>query len=123
MTSAKAAKGAKDKGAKDIGLGLPEPKEQCEDDKCAWHGKLSVRGRVFRGNVKSSKAHNTVIVEWGYHRLVPKYQRYERRKSRVTAHNPSCMKAREGDSVVIAECRPLSKTKKFVIVNVERDKK
>lgn len=108
---------------KDIGLGLTQPKEACEDPKCAWHGKLAVRGRVFRGNVKSAKAHNTVIVEWGYHRLIRKYQRYERRKSYVTVHNPPCMKANEGDSVVIAECRPLSKTKNFVIVNVERGRK
>lgn len=107
---------------KDIGLGLPEPKEACEDPKCAWHGKLSVRGRFFKGSVKSAKSHNTVIVEWGYHRLLRKYQRYERRKSRVTAYNPPCMKAKEGDSVVIAECRPLSKTKSFVIVNVERER-
>jgi len=117
MKNSEAAKG------KDIGIGLEQPKEECDDPKCAWHGKLSVRGRIFRGKVKSTKSHNTAIVEWGYDRLVRKYQRYERRKSRVTAHNPPCMKAREGESVVIAECRPLSKTKSFVIVNVERGKK
>jgi small subunit ribosomal protein S17 len=118
----KTGKSEKEKG-KDIGLGLPEPEEECEDPKCAWHGKLSVRGRVFKGRVKSAKTHNTAIVEWGYHRFVRKYQRYERRKSRVTAHNPPCMKAKEGDDVVIAECRLLSKTKSFVIVNVERGRK
>ena len=107
---------------KDIGLGLPEPKESCEDPKCAWHGKIAVRGRVFSGSVKSAKTHKTVIVEWGYNRFVRKYQRYERRKSLVTAHNPPCMKAREGDEVVIVECRPLSKTKNFVVVKVERVK-
>lgn len=119
MKNEKTEKASKVK-EKDIGLGLTQPKEECDDPKCVWHGKLSVRGRVFRGKVKSAKAHNTAIVEWGYDRLVRKYQRYERRKSRVTAHNPPCMKAKEGDPVVIAECRPLSKTKNFVIVNVER---
>lgn len=117
----KNGKGDKGKG-RDIGLGLSEPKESCQDPNCAWHGKLPVRGRVLKGRVKSAKAHSTAIVEWGYHKIVPKYQRYERRKSRATAHNPPCMKAKEGDSVVIAECRPMSKTKHFVIVNVERGK-
>jgi small subunit ribosomal protein S17 len=60
--------------------------------------------------------HNTVIVEWGFHRYIKKYERYERRKSRVAAHNPPCINAKEGDKVVIAECRPLSKTTHFVIV-------
>ena len=120
MKSAKETKAKMKAKEKNIGLGLPEPKEECNDPKCAWHGELPVRGRIFRGKVKSAKAHKTVIVEWGYHRRVTKYQRFERRKSRVTAHNPSCMKAKEGDSVVIAECRPVSKTKKFVVVNVER---
>ena len=118
MKTAKAAKVKKEKSEKkkDLGLGLEQPKEKCNDLKCAWHGRVSVRGRVLRGKVKSAKAHGTVIVEWGYHRYVPKYQRYEKSKSSVTAHNPPCIRAKEGDSVVIAECRPLSKTKCFVVV-------
>jgi small subunit ribosomal protein S17 len=31
----------------------------------------------------------------------------------------SCIGAKEGDTVVIAECRPLSKTKSFVVVEVK----
>ncbi len=119
MKTAAKSKSAVKGGKMDIGLGIEGPKESCDDPKCAWHGKLAVRGRVFRGKVKSARAHNTVIVEWGYHRFVRKYERYERRKSRVVAHNPPCMKAREGDDVMIAECRPLSKTKSFVVVHVE----
>jgi len=110
------------KKVKDLGLDLPEPKERCDDIKCPWHGKLSVRGRVFRGQVKSAKSHNTVIVEWKYHRYVPKYERYERSRSRVTAHNPPCIRAKEGDTVVLGECRPVSKTKSFVVLAVEGGK-
>jgi small subunit ribosomal protein S17 len=109
--------------ANDIGIGLAEPKESCEDPKCAWHGSISVRGRVFEGRIKSVKAKNTAIVEWGYHRFVKKYERFEKRKSRVAAHNPPCMKAKEGDEVVIAECRPLSKTKHFIIVSVKKSER
>jgi len=106
----------KTKCKKSIGIDVEPPKRTCNDEKCAWHGRLPVRGRVFTGVVKSTKPHNTVIVEWGYNLYVPKYERYERRKSRVAAHKPPCMKVKEGDKVVIAECRPLSKTKRFVMV-------
>jgi small subunit ribosomal protein S17 len=108
--------------ARNIGLDLPQPKESCTDSKCAWHGSLPVRGRVFEGTVKSAKSNNTAIVEWGYHRFIKKFQRFERRKSHIVAHNPPCMKAREGDFVTVAECRPLSKTKNFVIVQVNKAK-
>ena len=102
---------------KAIGLDIKPPKAECNDDKCPWHGKLSVRGKVFLGRVRSSKSKNTVIVDWGYHKYIKKYERYERRRSRVSAHNPDCIRAREGDRVTIAECRPISKTKSFVVVS------
>ena len=107
---------------KAIGLGMSPPEKVCDDVNCAWHGSLSVRGKVFRGVVKSTKMSNTAVIEWGYNRFVKKYESYERRKSRVVAHNPLCIHARDGDQVVIAECRPLSKTKSFVVVGVEKRK-
>jgi len=102
---------------KNIGItGIKPPEEKCEDRNCPWHGRLAIRGRIFNGVVKSAKSHQTVVVEWGYHKYVPKYESYERRKSRVMAHNPECIKAKEADRVMVAECRPLSKTKHFVVV-------
>lgn len=112
-----------EKRKKDIGLGLPAPKEVCNDVKCPWHGKLPVRGKIAEGIVKSTRSRNTAIVEVHYHRYVPKYERYEKRKSRIVAYKPPCLKAKEGDSVVIAECRPLSKTKSFVVVHVKGEGK
>lgn len=108
---------------KDLGLGLSAPKEKCDDPKCPWHGKLPVRGKVLRGVVSSTKTHKTAIVEWKHIKFIKKYERYERRKSKVAAYNPECIDAEDGDSVLIAECRPLSKTKHFVIVNVEKEAK
>jgi small subunit ribosomal protein S17 len=107
---------------KSIGIPVKPPERECQDKNCAWHGTLPVRGRTFQGTVMSSKARDTAVVEWGYTHLVPKYERYERRKSRVVVHNPGCMKARDGDTVIIAECRSLSKTKNFVIVAVPKRK-
>jgi small subunit ribosomal protein S17 len=102
---------------KDIGVGVSAPGKSCEDEKCPWHGKLSVRGRTFGCVVVSTRSHLTAIVMRKYHQFVPKYQRYERRRSKLVAHNPSCIAAKEGDEVVVAECRPISKTKKFVVVS------
>lgn len=118
-SSAKAETGkAKKKAMKTIGLDIAPPESRCDDFRCPWHGSLPVRGMAFKAVVRSTKSHATAIVEWDYHHYFPKYERYERRKSRVVAHNPPCIRARDGDSVMIAECRPLSKTKHFVVVGL-----
>ena len=102
--------------AKNIGLDVKAPKKECNSDKCPFHGKLTVRGRVFRGVIVSNKANNTSVVQWDYFSYVPKYERYERKKTRLLAHNPECIGAMKGDVVKIAECRPMSKKKSFVII-------
>jgi small subunit ribosomal protein S17 len=104
---------------KDIGIGVKAPAQGCEDQNCPWHGSLPVRGRIFEAKVVSTKSHLTAVVERRYPYFIPKYQSYERRKSRIVVHNPTCIAAKEGDTVTIAECRPLSKTKAFVVVSKE----
>jgi len=95
---------------------LKKPKKPCVDRNCPFHGELSVRGRVLEGSVVSAKMEHTVIVRRDYLHYVPKYKRYERRHGHVPAHNPSCLNVKEGDRVKIAECRPISKTVSFVVV-------
>ena len=102
---------------KDIGIGIEGPKEKCEDTNCPWHGKLSIRGKLIYGKVVSTKSSLTAIVQRKYAHMVPKYQGYERRKTRIAAHNPPCINAKDDDRVTIAECRPISKTKAFVVVS------
>jgi small subunit ribosomal protein S17 len=58
----------------------------------------------------------TAIIRRDYLQYVPKFKRYERRHSHVPAHNPSCLTIKENDKVKVAECRPISKTVSFVIV-------
>ena len=101
---------------RNIGIEAKQPEKECGDSKCPWHGTLSVRGRIFQGEVVGDKASKTVIVEWHYVHYVPKYERYERRHSSVHAYNPECINAKKGDIVRIAECRPISKTKSFVVI-------
>jgi small subunit ribosomal protein S17 len=106
------------KKVKNIGIDVKPPENTCNDPKCPWHGKISLRGKILEGFVVSAKSPKTAIVRRDYLHYIPKYERYERRHSRIAAHNPPCINAKEGDKVKIAECRPLSKTKHFVIVEV-----
>ncbi len=100
----------------DIGIDVDAPSGSCTSVKCPWHGHLKVRGRIFTGIVTSNKVPGTVTVKWNYYQYIPKYERYERRKTSLAAHNPNCIGAREGDTVKIGECRPISKTKSFVVI-------
>lgn len=106
--------------AKQIGLNVATPEKDCADVNCPFHGTLPVRGQVITGKVVSDKMTGTVVVRRDYLHFIKKYQRYEKRSSKIHAHNPPCLHARIGDDVSIAECRPLSKTKTFVVVEVTR---
>ena len=99
-----------------IGIKVEKPKETCNDNKCPFHGSLKLRGRSFSGLVITTDVHKSSVVEWERRFYIPKYERHEKRRSRVRAHNPSCINAKEGDFVTVYECRPLSKTKHFVII-------
>jgi small subunit ribosomal protein S17 len=89
---------------------------QGKDKKCPFTGGLKLRGRVFTGILVSKDAHRTAKVEWYAKKFINKYERFMVKKSKVAAHNPEIINAQIGDKVVIAECRPLSKSKKFVII-------
>ncbi|MEM2739493.1 MAG: 30S ribosomal protein S17 [Candidatus Bathyarchaeia archaeon] len=88
----------------------------CNDRNCPFHGSLRIRGRVLDGVVVRFRADKMVVVEREYLHYIPKYMRYERRRSRIHAHNPPCIDAKVGDRVKIAECRPISKTVSFVVI-------
>lgn len=101
---------------REIGINVRKPRKECDDPNCPFHGTLPIRGQILEGEVVSDKARKTVVVLRSYLRKIAKYERYEKRKSKIHAHNPPCINAKVGDVVKIAECRPLSKTKSFVVV-------
>jgi small subunit ribosomal protein S17 len=101
---------------RNIGIPVKPPETECNDPKCPFHGNLPVRTKVLEGKVVSAKMRKTVVVQRDYLHYIPKYIRYERRRSRISAHNPPCIAAKEGDIVKIAECRPLSKTVSHVVI-------
>ena len=91
-------------------------KTDCKDSKCPFHGSLSLRGRQFTGTVISTKMRKTAVIEFERLYFLKKYERYEKRRTRLKVHNPMCINAKEGEIVEVMECRPLSKTKNFVII-------
>jgi small subunit ribosomal protein S17 len=102
--------------ARDIGLDVPMPEKECDDPKCPFHGHLKVRGQLLEGKVISDRMQRTVTVQRDYQRLIPKYERFEKRRSKYKAHLPPCLDVKPGDQVIIGECRPLGKTVSFVVV-------
>jgi small subunit ribosomal protein S17 len=105
-----------------MSLTFKKPKKTCDDMNCPFHGELPVRGRVLEGVVVTAKMDKTVVVERDYLSYISKFKRYERRRSRIPSHNPPCIDAKEGDHVVIAETRPVSKTVSFVVVEKVEEK-
>ena len=88
----------------------------CTDENCPFHGSLKARGQVFSGTVIADKMSKTVTVEWPFLKYLQKYQRYLKKRTRVKAHVPACITVKNGDRVQIAECRPISRTVKFVVL-------
>ena len=73
--------------------------------------------RTVLGRVVSDKMDKTVSV--AIERLIkhPVYGKYIRRTSKVLAHDAT-NECRIGDRVSISECRPISKTKSWAVVDV-----
>ncbi|MHA2363375.1 MAG: 30S ribosomal protein S17 [Candidatus Hodarchaeales archaeon] len=100
---------------RDIGF-APAPTETCEDENCPFHGTLAVRGKVLEGTVVNDENGVSITVERSLLVQDKKYKRYFRKFSRIAAHNPPCIDAKAGDRVRIGECRKISKTIAFVVI-------
>jgi small subunit ribosomal protein S17 len=102
-----------------------EEKVECKDRLCPIHGdkRLKLHGRVFEG-VVINKIHGRVKIEFERILKVPKYERYEKRRTRIHARLPDCLnkEVQEGDLIQIEETRPISKTINFIVAKVIRKK-
>jgi small subunit ribosomal protein S17 len=105
---------------RNIGIpGINPPKSRdCNDKDCPFHGSTRIRGKITQGLVVSKKSRNTVVIRQDYVQFIRKYQRYERRNSRLSCHLPECLKdeIHVGDMVRVGESRKLSKTKAFIVL-------
>ena len=73
--------------------------------------------RTLTGTVVSNKMHKTITVVAGRQVAHPLYGKFIRRRTKVHAHDET-NECKEGDLVLIEECRPLSKTKSWRLVRV-----
>lgn len=93
----------------------------CKDRLCPKHGdrKLKMRGRTFQGEVVKVLPGRVSI---SFERMLKlhKYERYEKRKTKIHARLPDCMRddVAVGDLIEIAETRPISKMIHFVVARV-----
>jgi len=105
---------------KKVGLGIKTPARAIEgsyvDKKCPFTGSVSIRGRILKGMVISTKMRNTIIVRRDYLHYITKYRRFEKRHKNIAAHCSPAFEVKEGDVVTIGQCRPLAKTVRFNVV-------
>jgi small subunit ribosomal protein S17 len=73
--------------------------------------------RTIRGVVASDKGNKTIKVVVDYQAKHPKYGKIMKRRTVLHAHDES-NDAKLGDTVEIAECRPLSKTKHHRLLRI-----
>lgn len=102
---------------RNIGIDVKVPGTACTNDKnCPFHGTRVVRGRALVGKITSAKVKRNAIMEIERRVPLPKYERFEKRRTRIMVHNPECIGAKEGDTVKVMETRKMSKMKSFVVV-------
>ena len=71
--------------------------------------------RILQGVVVSDKMDKSVVVRVERRVMHPVYKKYIKRSKKYTAHDENNL-CKVGDVVQIQECRPLSKTKTWVVV-------
>ncbi len=104
------------KNTKTPGLNLKQPKTTCNDKHCPFHSGFKLRKKAFTGIIIKKDFHKTATIELNRLYKLRKYERFEKRRTRLKVHNPPCIDAQINDVVTAYESRPISKTKNFVIV-------
>eukprot|EP00041_Stephanoeca_diplocostata_P001528 m.20325 g.20325 ORF g.20325 m.20325 type:complete len:160 (+) comp12111_c0_seq1:32-511(+) len=110
---------------RNVGLGFKAPRHAFEadfvDKKCPFTGNVGVRGRILTGVIATMKMKRTITIRRDYLHFIKKYNRFEKRHSKLSAHmSPAFLDVELGDMVTVGQCRPLSKTVCFNVVKVEK---
>ena len=74
--------------------------------------------RTLRGIVVSTKPQKTAVVKVSRRIKHPLYGKFITRSSKIHAHLPAEMGCIEGNEVVIQECAPISKLKRWIVCQV-----
>ncbi|HEY4507466.1 MAG TPA: 30S ribosomal protein S17 [Candidatus Paceibacterota bacterium] len=88
-------------------------KPKREDAKAV--ARAAPKGRTLRGVVASDKMKDTVVVVVTRTLRHPKYGKLLSRRKRYKAHDAGNTK-KIGEKVTIAECRPMSRDKRFTVI-------
>jgi small subunit ribosomal protein S11e len=116
----KAKRASKSRYYKSVGLGFRTPKAAVQgrfiDKKCPFTGNVSIRGRLMRAVVHSTKCPRSIVIRRDYLHSIQKYQRYEKRHKNFTVHCSPAFEPRVGDEVIVGNCRPLSKTIRYNVL-------
>lgn len=75
--------------------------------------------RLKKGTVFSNKLEKTLTVVVHTYRNHPKYKKRYRVSHKFHVHNPDNKKFEIGDEVVIAETRPISKLKRWILTEAK----
>lgn len=70
--------------------------------------------KQLKGKIVSDKMDKTAVVEVRRFFKHPKYKKYIKKTKRYKVHNEA-NQYKTGEKVLIEECRPLSKEKKWII--------
>ena len=71
--------------------------------------------RTKTGTVTSTKMQKTIVVTVDTYKMHPKYKKRYKASSKFYAHDEKGL-AKEGDTVTISETRPLSRTKRWILI-------
>ena len=78
--------------------------------------------RILEGIVTSDKTDKTITVEVERRYKHPMYKKYIRKNDKYAAHDPA-NQYKEGDRARIIECRPISKNKRWIVVDADGQEK
>jgi small subunit ribosomal protein S17 len=73
--------------------------------------------QILQGVVKSDKMDKTIVVEITMRKLHPLYKKYVTRSKSIKAHDEK-NEAHAGDTVRVIECRPLSRDKRWALIEI-----
>lgn len=80
------------------------------------------KGKILKGFVVSPSKDSTAVVSVERYFKHPLYKKYITKSKRYKVHDPEGI-AQVGDKVLIAETKPISKTKRFKIMKKETEAK
>jgi small subunit ribosomal protein S17 len=75
------------------------------------------KGRMLTGVVVSDKMNKTVVVQVSRREKHPLYKKVLTRSTKLHVHDEK-EQCQLGDKVTIKECRPISKTKSWELLNI-----